>query len=80
MTIILQIDIEKERISLGIKQLLNNIFDTFISNNKKNDILLGKILEIKDSVILINLDNNIIGNIKINNKNKNLKRRGNNKC
>ncbi|WMC20310.1 MAG: S1 RNA-binding domain-containing protein [Enterobacteriaceae bacterium PSpyr] len=66
--IILNVDIENEKISLGIKQIHKNQFNIFFNIYKKNNFIYGKIILIKKKKIKINLGNNLIIFIK---KNKN---------
>ncbi len=68
--IILQIDVQKERISLGLKQLTEDPINKFLLLNNKN-IIKGKITKIKKKSIILNLENNIKGKIKINDDIKN---------
>ncbi len=59
--IILNIDQEKRRISLGIKQCKPNPWKKFIKNYNKGDTITGTIKSITDFGIFINLDKNING-------------------
>ncbi len=63
---ILDINAEKERISLGIKQLQNDPVQNFIESNPINSKVTGKIVNIDDKGLKIELDasNNIFGFIK----------------
>ena len=63
---ILDINAEKERISLGIKQLQNDPVQNFIESNPINTKETGKIVNIDDKGLKIELDasNNIFGFIK----------------
>merc|ERR1712151_251243 len=45
-TIILSIDPERERISLGIKQLKEDPFNLFLSKHSKKSIISGEVIEI----------------------------------
>jgi small subunit ribosomal protein S1 len=67
---ILEINAEKERISLGIKQLDSDPLQEFLDKNPLKSIVSGKIIEIDDKFLKINLDNNIIGTIKKSNLSK----------
>jgi small subunit ribosomal protein S1 len=67
---ILEINIEKERISLGIKQLENDPLQEFLDKNPVKSIVSGKIVEIDDKILKISFDNNIIGTIKKSNLSK----------
>ena len=64
---ILDINIEKERISLGIKQLSSDPVQNYIENHPKNTKVTGKIIKIEDKGITLNLEDNVIGFIKKNN-------------
>jgi small subunit ribosomal protein S1 len=61
---ILEINVEKERISLGIKQLESDPLQEYLDKNPLKSIVSGKIIEIDDKFLKINLDNNVIGTIK----------------
>ncbi len=58
---ILEIDHEKRRLSLGIKQLLPNPWHKFNEMNPIGKILTSKITNIKDGVMFCNLDGEIDG-------------------
>ncbi|XRX42891.1 MAG: 30S ribosomal protein S1 [Buchnera aphidicola (Tetraneura sorini)] len=58
---ILDIDEERRRISLGIKQCLDNPWKLFENSYKKGDKVRGKIKSITDFGIFIGLDGNIDG-------------------
>ncbi|MGB7550562.1 MAG: 30S ribosomal protein S1 [Chromatiaceae bacterium] len=58
---VLDIDEERRRISLGIKQCAMNPWDEFALNHKKGDHVSGKIKSITDFGIFIGLDGGIDG-------------------
>ncbi|MEM7257114.1 MAG: 30S ribosomal protein S1 [Pseudomonadota bacterium] len=58
---ILDIDEERRRISLGVKQCKQNPWEEFASNFNKNDKVSGKIKSITDFGIFIGLDGGIDG-------------------
>ncbi len=58
---VLDIDEERRRISLGIKQCQMNPWEEFAVNNKKGDHVSGKIKSITDFGIFIGLDGGIDG-------------------
>lgn len=58
---VLNVDVEKRRISLGLKQCKNNPWQEFAKKYKKGDIVVGKIKSITDFGIFIGLENNIDG-------------------
>ncbi len=58
---VLDIDEERRRISLGMKQCLTNPWDDFAETHKKGDHVVGKIKSITDFGIFIGLDGGIDG-------------------
>lgn len=58
---VLDIDAERRRISLGIKQCQSNPWDAFAATHNKNDKVTGKIKSITDFGIFIGLEGNIDG-------------------
>ncbi len=62
--IILNIDAEKERISLGIKQLLEDEFMRYASANKKGSIVRGMVMEVDSRGAVIRLNEDITGYLK----------------
>ena len=63
---ILDINVDKERISLGVKQLSNDPVQDFLDKNPINSKITGKITEVDDKMIKVELDsaNKIYGFIK----------------
>ena len=61
---ILEINTEKERISLGIKHLKDDPIESFISKHKNKSKVTGKIISIDDKGIYVSLDNDMKGFIK----------------
>ena len=59
--IILDVNEEKQRISLGIKQLDDNPFKNKIKDIKLNDIITCSAIHIKDNGVKVKLDNNLDG-------------------
>ena len=64
-SVILGIDPHKERISLGIKQLSEDVFDSFTKNNPKGTKLTGTVSSIGEDNIFINLSDEVTGKIKL---------------
>lgn len=62
--VVLQVDAERERISLGIKQLSEDPFNTYILNHKKGTIITGKVKSFDNKNAVINLSEGIEGNVK----------------
>ena len=58
---VLDVDEERRRISLGIKQTQSNPWETFAAIHKKNDKVRGQIKSITDFGIFIGLDGGIDG-------------------
>src|ERR671918_608427 len=56
--VVLSIDVERERISLGIKQLEGDPFTNFIASHEKNSVVSGKVksLDAKGAVIALGGD------------------------
>ena len=64
-SVILGIDPHKERISLGIKQLSEDVFDSFAQNNPKGTKLIGTVSSIGEDNIFISLSDEVTGKIKL---------------
>ena len=62
--IVLNIDAEKERISLGIKQLGEDSFSLFAGANKKGSIIKGTIAEVDARGAVVELVDNVSGYLK----------------
>lgn len=62
--VILNIDAEKERISLGIKQLAEDDFMSYASSNKKGAIVKGVIAEVDSRGAVVTLADDITGYLK----------------
>jgi len=62
-TVVLSVDAERERISLGIKQLIEDSFNKFAQSNKKGTRVKGQINEITDQKIFLNLTEEVRGYI-----------------
>ncbi|CAL4322426.1 30S ribosomal protein S1 [Buchnera aphidicola (Eriosoma lanigerum)] len=63
--VVLQVDAERERISLGIKQIEEDPFNVYISLHKKNSIVLGKIKGLDTQKIVVKLTDGVDGILKI---------------
>ena len=59
--IVLEIDPERRRISLGMKQCRANPWDSFAATHKKGDKVVGRIKSITDFGVFIGLEGNIDG-------------------
>ena len=60
-TIILAVDPERERISLGVKQLEQDPFQNFIAANEKGSLIKGTVKEVDAKGAVISLADNIDG-------------------
>ncbi len=63
-TVILSIDPERERISLGIKQLENDPFSNYVTDNDKNSIVNGVVKEVDAKAAVITLADDVEGVLK----------------
>lgn len=59
--VVLSIDVERERISLGIKQLEGDPFNSFVSVHDKNSIVKGTVKSIDAKGAVISLENDVEG-------------------
>ncbi len=59
--IVLGVDVERERISLGIKQLDSDPFTTFVSINDKGQIVTGKVKSVDARGAEIDLGEDVVG-------------------
>ena len=60
-TLILSIEADRERISLGIKQLVTDTFTDFVEANKKGSRVSASIVDFNDDRIVLNLAENVQG-------------------
>ncbi|MFA7555924.1 MAG: 30S ribosomal protein S1 [Spongiibacteraceae bacterium] len=63
-TVILSVDPERERISLGIKQLEDDPFNNYATANDKNSIVKGIVKEVEAKAAIITLADDIEGTLK----------------
>ena len=64
-TTLISADIERERISLGVKQLTVNKFQEYIQDNPKGSIVKGKIRDKSSKVISVELQDSVTGSLKL---------------
>jgi len=62
--VVLAIDPDRERISLGIKQLDQDPLSTFLADNPKGSIVTGKIIEVDARGAIVELENGIEGQLR----------------
>ena len=60
-TVVLSIDVERERISLGIKQLEGDPFNSFIQTHEKNSVVEGTVKSVDAKGAIIQLEGDIEG-------------------
>jgi len=63
-TVILSIDPERERISLGVKQLEDDPFNNYVSLNDKGAIVRGNVTEVDAKGAVIQLADEVTGNLR----------------
>lgn len=63
-TVILAIDAERERISLGIKQLTETPFSKFLELHEKGGTVKGKVIEIDDKKLIVDLGDEVVGHLR----------------
>ncbi len=63
-TSILSIDSERERISLGIKQLSDDPFMVYVTGNEKGSIVKGKVINVDEKMATISLSENVEATLK----------------
>ena len=63
-TVILAVDAERERISLGIKQLERDPFSEFLEMNDRGSIVKGRVVEVSASEATVELAEEVLGVLK----------------
>jgi small subunit ribosomal protein S1 len=63
-TVILAIDSERERISLGVKQLAEDPFSIYVNANDKGSIVIGKVKEVDAKGAVITLADDVEASLK----------------
>ena len=63
-TVILVIDSERERISLGVKQLDQDPISIFASENAKGSIVTGVVRELDEKMAIIDLEGGVVGHLR----------------
>ncbi len=63
--VVLQVDPERERISLGIKQIDDDPFNNYLDENKKGAIVNGKVVEVTAKGATIELADGIEGYLRV---------------
>ena len=63
-TVILVIDSERERISLGVKQLDQDPISIFASENAKGSIVTGVVTELDAKIVVIEVEGGVVGHLR----------------
>jgi len=63
--VVLNVDAENQRLSLGLKQLSTDIWDEFLSNNSAGDVVEGKIVKLTNFGAFVELADGIEGLIHV---------------
>lgn len=64
--VILAIDADRERISLGIKQLEGDMFTRYVEENAKGTVVTGKVIAVEAKLVTVELSQDVIGTIRVN--------------
>lgn len=64
-TVVLAVDTERERISLGIKQIEKDPFTTYVAEHPKGAIVTGKVTDIEARNIVVELAQGVHGQLKL---------------
>jgi small subunit ribosomal protein S1 len=63
--VVLQVDPERERISLGVKQIEEDPFNKYLTDNKKGAIVNGTVIEADAKGVSVQLGEEVVGYIRI---------------
>ncbi|ALO36637.1 30S ribosomal protein S1 [Colwellia sp. MT41] len=63
--IVLQVDPERERISLGVKQAEDDPFNMYLTDKKKGAIVTGKVIEVDAKGATIELAESVVGYLRV---------------
>lgn len=63
-TVILVVDAERERISLGIKQLDDDPFSNYVAANEKGSLVKGVVMGVDEKSVTVDLGNGVEGFVK----------------
>ena len=63
-TVVLAVDAERERISLGVKQLTEDAFTSYVTSNAKGSIVTGRVVEVDAKSATVELAEGIDGTIR----------------
>jgi len=63
-TVVLAVDAERERISLGIKQLERDPFSSYVAENPKGSVVKGKVTTVEEKSVVVLLADGVEGLLK----------------
>jgi small subunit ribosomal protein S1 len=63
-TVVLAVDAERERISLGIKQLERDPFSSYVAENPKGSIVKAKVVTVEEKNVTVQLADGVEGQLK----------------
>ncbi|GAC12872.1 30S ribosomal protein S1 [Aliiglaciecola lipolytica] len=63
--VVLQVDPERERISLGVKQIEEDPFNKYLTDNKKGVIVTGKVTAVDAKGVTVNLAEEVDGYVRV---------------
>eukprot|EP00055_Hartaetosiga_balthica_P002838 m.139749 g.139749 ORF g.139749 m.139749 type:complete len:558 (-) comp24081_c0_seq1:75-1748(-) len=63
--VVLQVDPERERISLGVKQIEEDPFNKYLTDNKKGAIVVGKVTAVDAKGVTVNLAEEVDGYVRV---------------
>ena len=63
--VVLSIDVEKERISLGVKQMDGDPFTSFVATHDKNSLVSGTVTSVDQRGAVINLGDDVEGYLRV---------------
>ncbi len=64
--VILAIDAERERISLGLKQLEGDVFSSYVEENAKGAVVKGQVSAVDAKTVTVDLGPEVVGTIRVN--------------
>ncbi|MCK5716266.1 MAG: 30S ribosomal protein S1 [Thiomargarita sp.] len=63
--VVLAVDAERERISLGIKQLDKDVFSNFVTTHPKGEVVKGIVTEVENNKAIIQLEEGVEGILRV---------------
>jgi small subunit ribosomal protein S1 len=63
--VVLSIDVEKERISLGVKQLDGDPFTSFVATHDKNSLVSGTVTSVDQRGAVVSLGDDVEGYLRV---------------